>query len=68
MKKVILFLCQGLEEYEASAFTDAIGWTTTYGMEPVELVTVGLRKVGTSQKVKTSAVITSMLSPPGMLK
>ncbi|WP_258231970.1 hypothetical protein [Klebsiella pneumoniae] len=44
MKKVILFLCQGLEEYEASAFTDAIGWTTTYGMEPVELVTVGLRK------------------------
>lgn len=44
MKKVILFLCQGLEEYEASAFTDAIGWTTTYGLEPVELVTVGLRK------------------------
>jgi len=37
-------LCQGLEEYEASAFTDAIGWTTTYGLEPVELVTVGLRK------------------------
>ena len=44
MKKVILFLCQGLEEYEASAFTDAIGWTTTYGLEPIELVTVGLRK------------------------
>jgi len=44
MKKVILFLCQGLEEYEASAFTDAIGWTTTYGLEPIGLVTVGLRK------------------------
>lgn len=44
MKKVILFLCQGLEEYEASVFTDAIGWTTTYGLEPIELVTVGLRK------------------------
>lgn len=47
MKKVILFLCQGLEEYEASVFTDTIGWTTTYGLEPIELVTVGLR-----QKVK----------------
>lgn len=42
MKKAILFLCQGLEEYEASVFTD-IGWTTTYGLEPIELVTVGLR-------------------------
>lgn len=47
MKKVILFLCQGLEEYEASVFTDTIGWTTTYGLEPIGLVTVGLR-----QKVK----------------
>lgn len=44
MKKVILFLCQGLEEYEASVFTDTIGWTTTYGLEPIELVTVGLRQ------------------------
>ncbi|HIF9107386.1 TPA: DJ-1/PfpI family protein [Photobacterium damselae] len=43
MKKVILFLCQGLEEYEASVFTDAFGWTTTYGLEPIKLVTVGLR-------------------------
>ncbi|NVH47203.1 DJ-1/PfpI family protein [Photobacterium damselae] len=43
MKKAILFLCQGLEEYEASVFTDAFGWTTTYGLEPIELVTVGLR-------------------------
>ncbi|EEZ39100.1 DJ-1/PfpI family protein (plasmid) [Photobacterium damselae subsp. damselae] len=43
MKKVILFLCQGLEEYEASVFTDAFGWTTTYGIEPIELITVGLR-------------------------
>ena len=44
MKKVILFLCQGLEEYEASVFTDTIGWTTTYGLEPIELVTIGLRR------------------------
>ncbi len=43
MKKVILFLCQGLEEYEASVFTDVFGWTTTYGLEPIKLVTVGLR-------------------------
>ena len=43
MKKAILFLCQGLEEYEASVFTDALGWTTTYGLESIELVTVGLR-------------------------
>lgn len=43
VKKVILFLCQGVEEYEASVFTDALGWTTTYGLEPIELVTVGLR-------------------------
>ncbi|MCG3816351.1 DJ-1/PfpI family protein [Photobacterium damselae] len=39
----MLFLCQGLEEYEASVFTDAFGWTTTYGLEPIKLVTVGLR-------------------------
>ncbi|KXF82045.1 DJ-1/PfpI family protein [Enterovibrio coralii] len=43
MKKAILFLCQGLEEYEASVFTDALGWTTTYGLEPIQLVTVGIR-------------------------
>lgn len=29
IKKVILFLCQGLEEYEASVFAEVIGWTTT---------------------------------------
>ncbi|QZN95992.1 DJ-1/PfpI family protein [Symbiopectobacterium purcellii] len=44
MKKVILFLCQGLEEYEASVFADVMGWTTTYGLEPIELVTVGIRE------------------------
>lgn len=42
MKKVILFLCQGAEEYEASVFTDVLGWTTTYGIEPIILVTAGL--------------------------
>ena len=40
-KKVLLFLAQGFEEYEASVFTDVIGWSRVYGTEPVELVTTG---------------------------
>ncbi|MGL4753921.1 MAG: DJ-1/PfpI family protein, partial [Aeromonadaceae bacterium] len=43
MKRALLVVCQGVEEFEASVFTDALGWTTTYGLEPIELVTVGLR-------------------------
>jgi 4-methyl-5(b-hydroxyethyl)-thiazole monophosphate biosynthesis len=42
-KKVLLFLAQGFEEYEASVFTDVMGWSRAYGIEPVELVTTGLR-------------------------
>lgn len=42
-KKVLLFLAQGFEEYEASVFTDVIGWSRAYGKEPVDLVTTGLR-------------------------
>lgn len=41
-KKVLLFLAQGFEEYEASVFTDVIGWSRVYGTEPVELITTGL--------------------------
>ena len=44
MKSVLLFLAQGFEEYEASVFTDIIGWSRMYGTEPVALVTTGLRK------------------------
>lgn len=44
-KKVLLFLAQGFEAYEASAFTDAIGWSREAGTEPIELVTTGLRPV-----------------------
>jgi 4-methyl-5(b-hydroxyethyl)-thiazole monophosphate biosynthesis len=44
MKNVLLFLCQGFEEYEASAFTDVFGWSTIYGNDPVKLTTTGLRK------------------------
>ena len=42
-KKVLLFLAQGFEEYEAGVFTDIIGWSRAYGSEPVDLVTTGLR-------------------------
>jgi 4-methyl-5(b-hydroxyethyl)-thiazole monophosphate biosynthesis len=30
-KKVLLFLSQGFEEYEASVFTYVIGWSKIYG-------------------------------------
>ncbi len=43
MKRVLLFLAQGFEEYEASVFTDVIGWSRVFGIEPVDLVTAGLR-------------------------
>ena len=42
-KKVLLFLAQGFEEYEAGVFIDIIGWSRAYGSEPVDLVTTGLR-------------------------
>ena len=42
-KRVLLFLAQGFEEYEASVFTDVIGWSRVYGKEPVDLITTGLR-------------------------
>lgn len=42
-KKVLLFLAQGFEEYEASVFTDVIGWSRVFGTEPVDLITTGLR-------------------------
>jgi protein deglycase len=44
MKRVLLFLSQGFEEYEASVFTDVIGWSRIYGKDPVDLKTTGLRK------------------------
>lgn len=42
-KKVLLFLAQGFEAYEASVFTDVIGWSHEAGSNPVDLVTTGLR-------------------------
>jgi len=43
MKSALLFLSQGFEEYEASVFTDVIGWSRIYGTVPVGLKTTGLR-------------------------
>lgn len=42
-KKVLLFLAQGFEEYEAGVFTDVIGWSRVFGTEAVDLITTGLR-------------------------
>lgn len=43
IKKVLLFLAQGFEAYEASVFTDVMGWSRAFGKEPVDLITTGLR-------------------------
>lgn len=42
-KKVLLFLSQGFEAYEASVFTDVFGWSRESGIESVDLITTGLR-------------------------
>lgn len=43
MKNVLLFLAQGFEAYEASVFTDVMGWSRSFGNEAVDLITTGLR-------------------------
>ena len=42
-KKVLLFLAQGFEAFEASVFTDVIGWSRAFGTEAVDMLTTGLR-------------------------
>lgn len=42
-KKVLLFLAQGFEEYEAGVFTDVLGWSRVFGTKPVDVVSTGLR-------------------------
>lgn len=42
MKKVLLFLAQGFEAYEAAAFTDVLGWTE-YADQKIQLTTTALR-------------------------
>jgi 4-methyl-5(b-hydroxyethyl)-thiazole monophosphate biosynthesis len=41
MKAVLLLLCNGVEIYEAAAFYDVLGWSGSYGSEPVKVVTAG---------------------------
>lgn len=43
MKKVLLLLADGFEAYEASVFTDVIGWNKTDGDGTTDLVTCGRR-------------------------
>lgn len=40
MKNVLLLLAKGFEEYEASVFTDVLGWSRMYGDIPVKVTTV----------------------------
>jgi 4-methyl-5(b-hydroxyethyl)-thiazole monophosphate biosynthesis len=44
MKRVMILLADGFEALEAAAFIDVLGWAKTFGSEPIELVTVGLRQ------------------------
>ena len=41
MKRVLLFLANGFEAYEASVFTDVLGWSGTFGGIPVKVATTG---------------------------
>jgi len=44
MKNVLLLLAQGFEEYEASVFTDVLGWSRDIGDIPVNVTTAGRRE------------------------
>lgn len=41
-RKVLLFLANGFEEYEAAVFTDVMGWSREHGIQKVDLVTTSL--------------------------
>jgi len=49
MKRVLLLLAEGFELYEASVFTDVIGWNLIDGDHSTELFSCGLKK-----EIKTS--------------
>lgn len=44
MKKVLLLLANGFEAYEASVFTDVLGWNEYEGDGSTQIVTCGMRK------------------------
>jgi 4-methyl-5(b-hydroxyethyl)-thiazole monophosphate biosynthesis len=43
VKRVLLLLADGVELFEAAAFTDVLGWADTFGAERIECVCAGLR-------------------------
>jgi 4-methyl-5(b-hydroxyethyl)-thiazole monophosphate biosynthesis len=43
MKRVLLLLADGVELFEAAAFTDVLGWADTFGSERIECICAGLR-------------------------
>lgn len=45
MKKVLILLANGFEVYEASVFTDVLGWADSFGDQPLRAVTAGLSPV-----------------------
>jgi 4-methyl-5(b-hydroxyethyl)-thiazole monophosphate biosynthesis len=44
VKKVLLLLANGFEAYEASVFTDVLGWNKLEGDGSTDVITCGLRK------------------------
>ena len=40
--RVLLLIPRGAEILETAAFVDVLGWATTYGAEPIEVVSAGL--------------------------
>ncbi len=59
MKKVLLFLANGFETYEASVFIDVTGWNLAEGDGRTELVTCGItREVTSSFNLKVIADLT----------
>ena len=42
MKRVLLLLADGVELFEAAAFTDVLGWAGTFGPERIEVISAAL--------------------------
>jgi len=42
VKRVLLLLADGVELFEAAAFTDVLGWADTFGSERIECICAGL--------------------------
>jgi 4-methyl-5(b-hydroxyethyl)-thiazole monophosphate biosynthesis len=42
MKRVLLLLADGVELFEAAAFTDVLGWADTFGSERIACICAGL--------------------------